>query len=67
MKHILVLETTRNGYAIDQLGKTMTVGELIDFLSDYHEDTEVYLSNDKGYTFGEVKEYNFREEEEYID
>lgn len=67
MKKILVLETTRNGYSIEQLGHTMTVGELIEFLDGFEEDTKVYLSNDEGYTFGEVKDFNFRETEEYHD
>ena len=52
----LFIEGKRNGYGIDQCGKTLTVGELIDLLSDYDEDTPVYLRNDNGYTYGSITE-----------
>lgn len=48
----LLYQTFREGYGIDQVRRTMTVGELIDFLSDYDEDTPIYLSFDNGYTYG---------------
>lgn len=51
--------TFREGYGIDQIKKTMTVGELIDFLSEYDEDTPVYLSFDNGYTYGGISENRF--------
>ena len=46
----LVLYTYREGYGIDQVRKTMTVGDLIEFLEEYDEDTPVYLGFDSGYT-----------------
>ena len=52
----LFIEGNRNGYGIDQCGRTLTVGELIELLSDYDEDTPVYLRNDNGYTYGSITE-----------
>lgn len=39
----------------------MTVGELIEFLGNYDEDTPVYLSFDNGYTYGGITESRFEE------
>lgn len=60
----LLLEAKREGYSTDQIRSTMTVGELIQFLSDYDEDTEVYISNDRGYTYGSITMDDFTEEDE---
>ncbi len=62
----LIYSTFREGYGIDQIKKTMTVGELIDFLSNYDEETPIYLSFDNGYTYGGITEGRFEEDyEEY--
>lgn len=50
----LFINGKRNGYGIDQCGRTLTVGELIETLSDYDEETPVYLRNDNGYTYGSI-------------
>lgn len=55
----LYIEGRRTGYGPEQCGRTMTVGELIDFLSEYPEDLKVYLRNDNGYTYGEINDYSF--------
>ena len=55
----LVLNTKREGYALDQVGKTMTAGELASFLRGYDESTPVYLSFDGDYTFGTIRESRF--------
>lgn len=60
----LIMEAERTGYSIDQIRQTMTVGDLIAFLSDYDEDTPIYTSQDNGYTFGGIEYDNFREEED---
>lgn len=60
----LFLNTRRNGYAPGQCGDTLTVGELIDILSQYDEDEKVFLKNDKGYTYGSIYEYDFEEGDE---
>lgn len=57
----LLYHTFREGYGVNQIKKTMTVGELIDFLSDYDEDTPIYLSFDNGYTYGGITEGRFEE------
>lgn len=58
----LIYSTFREGYGLDQVRKTMTVGELIAFLEDYDEDTPIYLSFDNGYTYGGITERNFEED-----
>lgn len=60
----LIMEAERTGYSIDQIRQTMTVGDLIAFLSDYDEDTPIYTSQDNGYTYGGIGYDNFREEED---
>lgn len=59
----LFIEGRRNGYNPDQCGFTMTAGELVAYLSQFDEDTPVYLENDNGYTYGSITEDSFREEE----
>ena len=58
----LIYSTFREGYGTDQIRKTMTAGELIDFLSQYDENTPVYLSFDNGYTYGGITEERFEED-----
>lgn len=53
---VLFINGNRNGYSPKQCGKTMTVGELIEQLCEYDEDTPVYLNNDNGYTYGSINE-----------
>lgn len=60
----LFIEGRRNGYAPDQCGRTMTVGELISFLEQFDEDTEVFIKNDNGYTYGNIVERSFEEDYE---
>ena len=50
------------GYGTSQIRRTMTVGELVDVLSQYDEDTPVYLSFDNGYTYGGITEERFEED-----
>lgn len=57
----LMFNTQREGYGIDQIRRTMTVGELIDFLGQYDEETPVYMSFDSGYTYGGFTESRFEE------
>ena len=62
-KAILTIDGRREGYAPDQISHTMTVGELINFLSDYDEDTLIMINNDNGYTYGSITVGSFRDEE----
>ena len=59
-KFVLLLEASREGYSLDQIGRTMTAGELIAYLEDFDEDTPVAISNDNGYTYGAIRESAFR-------
>lgn len=52
----LYIEGRRSGYSPDDCGKTLTVGELIEILSEFDEDRPVYLRNDNGYTYGNITE-----------
>ena len=61
----LILNTMREGYAVDQIKRTMTVAELRDFLEDYDDETSVYLSFDNGYTYGGITESKFELKENY--
>ena len=54
LKDEVMINTGRDGYTTEQCGKTMTVGELIEALSEFDEDTEVYLKNDNGYPYGRI-------------
>lgn len=50
----LFINGNRNGYSPDQCGRTLTVGELIELLEYYDEDTPMFLRNDNGYTYGSI-------------
>ena len=60
MKYLMI-EGRREGYGPDQLRKTMTVGELMDYLSQFDEDTPVILNNDNGYTYGSITYESFED------
>lgn len=64
MERKLYIRGNRNGYSPDQCGKTFTVRELIAFLEDFDEDMPVYLNNDRGYTYGSIRENDIWEDEE---
>ena len=64
-KQVLIIEAKREGYSIEQAEnerEAITVGELMQMLEDFDEDTKVYISNDNGYTYGSVTEYRIRED-----
>ena len=64
----ITFEAIREGYTKGQVGNPMTVGELIEFLEQYPDDTKIYLSHDRGYTFGTLRlsecVENYKEEDE---
>lgn len=62
MKRVLYIDAHREGYGIDQVRHTMTVGDLIDYLSQFDEEAQVYLRHDGGYTYGSVTMYSFEED-----
>ena len=67
----ITLETKREGYSPDQCGSTMTVGELIQYLSQFDESSKIYFWNDNGYTYGSLKNYqvqvDYEEEDEDVE
>ena len=47
----------REAYGIEDIRNTMTVGELVHFLTEnFDDDTPIYLNHDNGYTFGGITE-----------
>lgn len=69
----IIINAKRTGYGTDQIARTLTVGDLIEALSQYEEDTPVYIGNDPTsygwYTYGgidwsDVCEQDEGEEEE---
>ena len=62
----LYIETKREGYGPDQCKRTMTVGELIAFLSDFDEDRPIYLRNDNGYTYGSITDRDILDPDEEV-
>jgi hypothetical protein len=60
-KLMLVISAVKECYGIDDVGSTMTVGEIIDYLKQYADDTPVCISNDNGYTYGAIRSHRFKE------
>ena len=60
----LLYNTSRDAYDLEDVRRTMTVGELIAHLQDYDPDTPVYLGFDNGYTYGSVQMDSVTEGEE---
>ena len=54
----IIINANREGYGIDQIKNTMTVGELIDELMGYDPETPIYIGNDRRdygwYTYGSI-------------
>lgn len=55
MRNAIVFEAERTGYSIGQVAnRACTVGELIEYLEQFDEDTLFVLSHDRGYTYGSI-------------
>lgn len=54
MENKVIMYTSRTGYSTDQVRHTMTVGELIDCLSQFDADAKIFTAHDNGYTFGGI-------------
>lgn len=61
MKTFLTIEATREAYSLKGLDPTMTVGEMIEYLQQFDEETPIVISNDCGYTYGALNIYSFKE------
>lgn len=55
------IDGKREGYSPEQCGNTLTVGELIELLQDYDEDSKIFISNDNGYIYGSIRYDNINE------
>ena len=62
----VIMNTRRNGYAPNQCGRTLTVGELIELLQQFDPEEQVFTAHDNRYTYGSVREMDieFLEDEE---
>lgn len=67
----IIINAVRQGYGTDQIDETMTVGDLIEILSDYDEDTPVYLGHDMKsygwYTYGGITQRDIFDEDTIAD
>ena len=60
----LLIQAIRESYGRDDV-KTMTVGELIEYLQNYDDDLPVVFAHDRGYTYGGIRKELI--EEDYDD
>ena len=63
-KTAILFNTKKTGYSVSQVleeKSTLTVQELIDYLSDFDPNSPILFSNDDGYTFGELNDYTIDE------
>ena len=64
----IVINANREGYGLDQISRTLTVGELISILEQFEEETPVYIGNDRKYygwyTYGGIREWDIEGMEE---
>ena len=51
---MIFIDAVSTGYTPNQVGDTLTVGELMDVLEGYNTDEKIYLRFDRGYTFGKL-------------
>jgi hypothetical protein len=61
------INANNNGYEPSQCGPTLTVGELIELLSDFDDEQPVYLKFDNGYTYGSIGEHALELGEEELE
>lgn len=60
----LFIDGKRTGYTTEQCGQTLTVGQLSAIFQraiewgELSADMPIYISNDDGYTYGEVSAYS---------
>ena len=60
MKEAVKIEARREAYGISDIGYSLTVGELIDFLRrNYPDNMPIVISNDNGYTYGRITKGSF--------
>lgn len=52
---VITFEAEREGYTRGQVSAPLTVGELREFLEQYEDETQIFLSHDRGYTYGTLR------------
>lgn len=52
---VITFEAEREGYTRGQVYKPLTVGELREFLEQYEDEALIFLSHDRGYTYGTLR------------
>ena len=60
----IFIAAKRTAYTPEEVEHTLTVRDVIDALSDYPDDTPVYLKHDGGYTYGGITWTDFEEDYE---
>lgn len=63
-REYLIIECSRSAYAPTQINRSITVGALRELLEEYPDDMLVITSHDNGYTFGPIRDWDFRTEYE---
>lgn len=59
---VVEIKTSRDSYSRRYvIDPSLTVGELIEILNQYDDDTKVIFNNDNGYTFGFLREEDIYE------
>lgn len=77
-REVITIDGARDAYSIGQIlddryKKTMNVGELMDLLEMFDEDTPIMIKNDGGYTYGFItmdtinEDYDGEDEEDEED
>ena len=73
---VVIINANRQGYGTDQIRDTMTVGDLIDALSEFDPEARIMVGNDRQsygwYTYGgitirDIEESGEEEEDEEDD
>ena len=57
----LIINAKGNGYTTEYTKETMTVGELINYLKQFEEDTQVYIKQDGTCVIGGITTTSFKE------
>lgn len=62
----LTVSVENSGYSVEQVKRTMTVGELKSLLEDFDDDLPIFTKFDNGYSFGGLaeKDFEFTENDE---
>ena len=57
----IIIKSHRDGYNLQQVESTMTVGQLIAHLQRFNDNEKIFVSHDGGYMYSGVHEEDFVE------